>query len=464
MLLFGNTKIIIYIWADLKNLTIMSSIFEYGPVNPVFKSPTPGVISIVAGIPNEGDSPLDDELCQQLSECGFNAAAAVISTNNSGISTSLENCYNHGISLFIGNGNLYNQYLTPFIDSYKNRKGLGGWFMKLNLSPKELENINTGKDTSLLDSYNKIKKSDPDHPTLLGLGGDWNLDRNGDAISSYPDYVAKFQKKFEPSFWPILFFPDVMKGKETDVPEARQLMFYKTLQYFAYISRFTSTPFWFTCRCQAFKDYNGYNAQAPTLSMLRGIVFTALAYGAQGIYYWNYRQNYNSGSTVFSDAPVKLNGLVKNDTIWDIVKTVNKEIQDYNKIFCGCEVIDCRHVTKLSHNKSLKTMDGTVTDTVDDSLRSLPMGPLTGVSYLGTDLLISHIFNNEENYLVIVNDPFHAEILDNPIKKQVRFNFNFYWKIYRCQSENGVLTQTEITNNLKSYTLNPGDYLIFKWE
>ena len=442
----------------------MSSIFEYLPENPVFQSPTPGVISIVAGIPNEGDSPLDDELCQQLSECGFNAAAAVISTANSGISTSLENCYNHGISLFIGNGNLYNQYLTPFIDSYKNRKGLGGWFMKLNLSPKELENINSGEDTSILDSYNKIKDLDPDHPTLLGLGGDWNLDRNGDAIGSYPDYVAKFQEKFEPSFWPILFFPDVMKEGETNISEERQLMFFKTLQYFAYVSRYTCTPFWFTCRCQAFKDYNGYNALTPRLSMLRGIVFTALAYGAQGIYYWNYRQNYNSGKTVFSAAPIQTNGLVKNNNIWDIVKAVNMEIRAYNKIFCGCEVIDCRHVTKLSHNKSLKTMNDTVDDKMDDSKGFLPMGPLMSVAYRGNDLLISHIFNNEENYLVIVNDPFQAETSEIPVLTTVNFNFNFYWKIYRCKSENGVLTQTEITNNQIPYIVNPGDYFIFKWE
>ncbi|MGN0237033.1 MAG: hypothetical protein ACI4AK_02955 [Lepagella sp.] len=164
--------------------------------------------------------------------------------------------------------------------------------------------------------------------------------------------------------------------------------------------------------------------------MMRFEAFSALAYGAQGIVYWQYRihgcdsgkldtlipvlpspvsqnsvSNSENGSTqndqYTQEAPIDING---NQTpIWDMVRTVNEEILKYDYIFYNCNVIE----HKLCP-------EGVIIDVNFGCLRRL-------ASY-GKGVLISHIKTEIENingqkslrkFIVIVSsDPFNSQEIE----------------------------------------------------
>lgn len=424
-------------------------IFQSNPENKEFKSPVEGKIALVAGRPNSVSEELSYDLCGNISDCGFNVVAATVS--QSYISASLKNCFENGLKLFVYNGNLiYNT--SSFVNQFKDSAGLGGWLLNFNIPQNDFctQTDADGLQYNVSESNKKIIRDDSSHPVFIGMSGDWNLDSNGEVINSFPKYIANIQELFQPTFWPYIYFPDIYKAGQNDViPNANKELFYKSLGYFAYISRYTVNPFWTACRCVGLNYYKGYSSKAPIESLMRGIVFTSLAYGAQGIYYWNFRKN----SSALFNAPLDENGLTTST--WKMVRTINEEVRAFNEVFYGCEMIDCRHFNPQISSKWLK-------------LWQYPMGPLMSIEQIEgakMGLLISHIFNphNQKNYLIVIADPFATDIVSDSVK--FRFNFSEYWVTIRnlIKNANGF-SDRKIDNYNFETRLNNGDYLILSWE
>lgn len=419
----------------------MASIFQSTPRNLPFNSPSPGQIALIAGSPNDDSSLLTDRLCEEIHDCGFNTIATSVSS--SFISSSLQNCENNNLGLILYNATIFtltNAYLSDYI----NKKGLAGWLLDYNLSPND---ISKGSNTynaykSVVKYYDKNNIEDDKRQLIfIGLSADWEKDRNNKPLSSFPSYITAFQHAFHPSFWPYAYFPDLIPVGETAYPIERQLTFFKNLQYFAYISRYTDAPFWVYCRCQAFRNQYGFNGIEPPTNIMRGIVFSSLAYGAQGIYYWNYRP------TPIGDyyyAPV--NSLGEKTGTWDKVKIVNSEVRTFNHVFHNCEMIECRHYfTTTDSAQWLKKLEN-------------PIGPLkeiTSESIKAPGLLISHIFNNGNDYLILVFNPF------TPLTVDFTLSFSDYYKVYQL---NEIGKEELIINTYFHLEMNPGNFKIFRWE
>lgn len=289
-----------------------------------------------------------------------------------------------------------------------------------------------------------VKYEDDSHPILIGVGGDWENDSQNQIISNYPLFLKTFQDNFSPSIWNLVYFPYISpaSGLSSSQWLERFITFYRDLQYFAYISRFTANPLWVTCRCQAFNNYYGYKAILPTLRYLRSVVFTALAYGAQGIYYWNYRQNIDHSGITFTAAPITREGA--KTSLWDVVKTVNEEVMAFNDVFFGCEVLDCRHISKIL--SGLKMMKHA-------------MGPLMSIDGTSLELIVSHIFNlnTATNYLIIVASP-HSST-----SQVLTLRFSDYWKISKLIKSGDGFRISTLSSYTQTETLNLGDYLIYTW-
>ena len=442
----------------------MGSIFQSNPVN--YFAPIPEEITLMAGKPNSGTGALDDELCEDVKNCGFNAIGATIGIAN--VASSLKNCANHGLKLFLHN---YSTYLKSgeFIDEYKNRDGLGGWIMEFLASYNKLQTktANAGylpiaEANNLLIEKELVSSDSKDikHPVFIGIGGDWNRDINYVPFGSqnpavyFPDLIKFYQDTFHHSMWPIGYLPDLSPVNTSQIPVERQKMYYKTLQYMAYISRYTATPFWMYVRCQGLKGYYNMQGASPTLNMLRGLVFTSLAYGAQGIYYWNYRQDPSSstGNPTYFDAPIDPAG--QKTQTWNMVKTINGEVKAFNKVFCGCEMIDCRHLSSIIDDNNAENM----------RMMEKPMGPLMSIAKTDgskPDVLVSHINNSGTDYLVIIANPFELNV--NKTQKLV-LHFSSYWHITRPQIVGANFVWQILTNYDYPVTLSPGDYIIFRWE
>lgn len=434
----------------------MSSIFQQNPTNYFVDSPAGGEIKLIAGKPNFGTEALDSNLCQQIKECGFNAVGATVGYEK--ISSSLTNCANNGLSLFLFNGSLFD-HTEQIITQFSGREGLGGWLMDYSLSYKELtsnESLGAGA-LSLKEAYKKIIQLETvnensleiKHPIYLAFSGDWERDVSHEVID-LPTFIKLYQDTFKPSIWPVAYFPDLTRSDAGIFMQERITMFYKTLQYMAYVSQFTSSPFWSFCRCQGIKGLYNLNGPAPSLNLMRGIVFTALAYGAQGIYYWNYLEDENGYPKYHMGFDGPLNREGKKTATWGMVQTVNSEVKNFNQIFYGCEMIDCRHVrSQTSGNEWLKIMKH-------------PIGPLMKVTSTNSDnsnYLVSHIFNKGKDYLIVIADPFSINITQY---NTVTLQFNNYWNVFRVQYNNG-LSQQPIQSYSPSFNLYPGDYLIFTW-
>lgn len=445
----------------------MASIFQISDTeqldNYFSQSPTPGEITLMAGKPNEGTSALDANLCSQIKNCGFNAVGATIS--QALISTSLTQCSNAGLVLFINNGSLYDA-IEPTIQGFQNKKGLGGWLLDYSCSYQELISTQGGwsgaepisnayKIIAGLDSNGEGDPLNLRHPIFVGFSGDWTHDVNNQAFD-FTAYIRNYQEAFKPAMWPVAYFPDLTKTGSKIIPEERITNFYKTLQYMNYVSRFITTPFWLYCRCQGVSNYYSWDGATPQLGLMQGIIFTALAYGAQGIYYWNYRQDASSSSasgTKYAMAPVDPQG--KPTETWDIVRQINKTVKDWNRVFCGCEAIECRHVTSRENPQWLKKFKH-------------PVGPLmNAVNDNGSipELLISHICNDGKDYIVVIRNPFEGAMDSTGGSAiNIKLEFSEYWNVYRVSSNNGVLNEKELSNYAGSYSMKPGDFIIFRWD
>lgn len=443
----------------------MSSIFQETPdIREQFIPPTPEEITLLAFNPNVNNEILSDVLCKEIVDCGFNAVGATITYDD--IPGSLENCYNNGLSLFMRNESMM-LYTKQYVSNFKDSKGLGGWVMRPYMSPSVFKDEEQETLDYLKKAYDGVCETDinhddlgnenknRNHPIILGLAGDWNVDNHYKPIESYPDYIANVQKTFRPMLWSYMYFPDLVLPGSDVVPEERRKMFYKDLQYFAYVSRYTASPFWVFCRSMGFQHYYGWQAPDPTEFSIRGIVFSALAYGAQGILYWTYRQPVDS-NVEYSGAPVDSDGNIT--PFWHRLRMVNQEVKAFNDVFYGCEMVDCRHLFN-GDSEGLK-------------LFTHPTGPLmdiknceNGCSAPGRDLLISQIFNKGKdgkgkNYIVIVADPFTKGC------ERITLQFNKYWKVteLKLTSHSEYIEVPVYEDYIHVATLSQGDYLIFRWE
>lgn len=432
--------------------TYPASIFINTPHNPEYHSPTPGEITLMAGNPNLNAGVLDNALCSQIKECGFNTIGASIGAGN--ISESLQNCYNNGLSLFLGN-NTVNvlPYAENFINTYKDRNGLGGWFLNNLVNANQIlstesEKFPDGREqVPFSTTYKYLTQVDPNHPVFVGINADWEKDRtNGNLPVPFPSLLAAFEENFQPNLWVWNYVPQLYTNPLETLNYNRWVIFYKNLQYFAYISRYTANPMWTFCFCESFNNYYGYNVARPTLELLRQIVFSSLAYGAQGIFFSNYRQNPDNGNLTFNYAPIDREG--NKTTTWDYVRIINEEVKRFNEVFCGCELIDCRYTNSASAFNVLKKMDHA-------------MGPLVSVEGSNPQVLVSHINNNGQDYIVIVSTSLMNDLSGKG--ETIILNFSQYYTVTEITNKGKILdTSTNIYKKVE-VNLNRGDYVIFKW-
>lgn len=170
---------------------------------------------------------------------------------------------------------------------------------------------------------------------------------------------------------------------------------------------------------------------APTEEMLRFEVMNALAYGAQGIMYYNFgmrrRRNedaqgflvgsdFTDGTAAF-EAPLECNPIAAtrynlsfkaSGDLYNAVKKINNEIKSWNNVFYGCKV------EKIYHRGQYPTTSNGTTIYNDFPGEAYPgsLKYVYGVSIPknGLGVVISSLTNGTNNYIVFVNhDPFNPQ-------------------------------------------------------
>ncbi len=409
------------------------------PKNAAYANPTLGSVSIVATTPNEGDSAPSAELCREMSECGFNSALMTVKLSE--VSLALANCGASGIRPLMHHSHLTRSEAAcaDFVERYKDNTSLGGWYLWGQPAYGELSG-----EGDLKKYYSLIKEKDSGrHAIFVSLvGGPVPRYMEGEdgRIHTYKEYIERFQEALQPSFWPYVLYPVYRQGDSLSI---QYDAFFRDLEVYSLMRSYTERPFWAYVRSQAFRNATT-DAPAPTEAHMRFAAFSALAYGAQGIVYWTYRQRPPKPGESYSDAPVDLSGA--RTPVWGYVRRVNEEIRLLNPVFYESELVECRHTGKTIYSYTARLTH--------------PMPPLASLSSGDPGVLVSHLNTHGADYLVIVShDLVNSQVLG--------LEFCPYWQVWELvvtRSGTPALSRLAVkTGTVIKRILPPGGYLLFHW-
>ena len=279
------------------------------------------------------------------------------------------------------------------------------------------------------------------------------------------DYIEAYCEKFRPGVLSYDYYPFNVdtSGVDRTIERGRLDDFYTALQLYSEISKKRNRPFWAFCQCRATcinDDYRPLDGHpAPTENFLRYEAFNALAFGAQGIEYWGYKEDKDSGK---NPDPDKYYALVTKDgkktPAWYFAQRVNKEIKSWTNVFLGAK-LDSYYF---------------VGDPRDTSYCDYKVGPSADAIYVqdlsprdtagsNRGALVSTLVNGDNNYVVIVNQsPYEPVSLRLGLnEKQYSISELKNYATAPLSLDNVIGSFTPIKN--VNITLSPGQYTIYSY-
>ena len=384
---------------------------------------TPGEITICASSPiSEGKVPTAQDY-DQLIDCGFNAG---IGSGTVQYFLDQFKLIGHRNFKYFVNSSEFLKRDVEFFKSYVKALGkdphLAGWVFKDEPAFSDLNQLQV--------KYNEFRNADPDHVLFMNLVGVFETAYAGN-LKSFPAYLNYIQEKFNPYFWSYDYYPIIVKNGKLQVIYDQ---FYPDLEDFHAISKKTDKPFWNFSESMQYST-KWYSRPAATEAYLRWEAFNSLAYGAQGICYWTYGMRSSHNNEKYISALVDMNG--RKTKAWYAAQKVNSEIKKFNDVFYGCEVTDVRHTGSKIYTRT-KRLSGR-------------FGPFRMVRSGDSGVVVSLIKNKGSEYAVVVN----RDVLASQ-KVSMDLNPN---KSVSDLTDGGKEYNWRATMN---FTLNPGDYRIFK--
>lgn len=412
---------------------------------PEYISPSDGKICVVAYHPFPSNKIPNQSLLLTIKECGFDLVcneldeSTIKLTMDELVKVGLESILNCEKYIFEEGHEIFDLYYEPF-GAFGNLEGIKGWYFFKNPSFGQLSDPedylrygwNEFKD-------NEIKEKNLNQIVIIDLCGYPNqslMEGN-----TYNDYMNEFQSNFLPSMWSYDFNPISIKGGTLFMDFDT---FYFDLEAYALRSKLFNRPFWATCHCASFKE--GDFIYPVKEEYIRYEVFSALAYGAKGLKFDSYFQPEDSKSRKFISAPIDANG--NKTVIWDSLQKIIKEISAYNNIFAKGEFIECVHTVNQFKGTSKY-----------DTYYSF--GPAIKIESSGIGFLVSHIFSDGLDYMILVNHD-----IQNP--QTATIFFADYWtvRMVKTNSYGYILNLPIPKDQTKGLSLEvpPGAYYIFSWK
>lgn len=300
------------------------------------------------------------------------------------------------------------------LNRFKNRKGVWGFSLFDEPNTSQFEKL--GKLQRIVD------RNSPSSASSINLLP--AVDEKQLQAPDYRTYVERYVRTVNPPNISFDAYPVQKKGNgEIYVND----IFYRTIEVVSDVAKQSGRPFWSYILSNRHAFY-----PEPKEEYIRFQAFAALAYGAQGFGYFTYLLPDFDKDGYFSDAPIDRNG--NRTKVWYMVRNVNREIHNLSNVFLGADVQSVTH-TGISIPKGTKR------------LRSLPR-PFLSISSDGEGLIVSHLRNGDDEYLVVVN-------------RDVLRPQNVY--LDRSRSVTRVYGNgTERTESNPRFSLSPGGYAIFK--
>jgi hypothetical protein len=240
--------------------------------------------------------------------------------------------------------------------------------------------------------------------------------------SSYEDYLNEYLKHVPVPFISFDNYP----VKKIDGVYSIRGNWYENLEAVLAASRRSGLPVWAFALSTPHGQY-----PAPTVADLRLQMYSNLAYGAQGLQYFQYQYPGDMPEGFFNQY------WKRNDT-YDRAKLVNSEIHNLSGVFLGAVVVDVWHTGKEipGHTRRLETLP--------DKVKRLDTGDSGAV--------VSLLKKGNRRSLVIVN---------RSITDMMKLTFVADGDVKRVLKDGTLVPASAYADTME---VEPGDAMIYTWK
>lgn len=327
-----------------------------------YTNPTPGKLPILAWFSLTGEQ-VSKERYEEMAEAGFNISFSHIADYEE-ICRSLDEAEGTGVKVLVMAGHT-GEDMERVVRMAKKHKSTAGYFLR--------DEPNAAGFAELREMADKIRAIDDEKLLYLNLLP--NLVAPVDLqTKSYADYVARFIKEVGLGLVSFDHYPVTDAGLRGE--------FYANLEDIARESRLAGEPFWAFALSTAHDPY-----PVPTREALRLQIFSNLAYGAQGIQYFTYTTPLGNTQWNFHNGPIDEHD--QRSDVYYLVKELNERVQGLSHVWLGAEVVALGHT-------GARIPFGT------QRMKQLPKS-IKKIDADGKGLLLSHLRNGKEEYLMAVN-------------------------------------------------------------
>lgn len=446
-----------------------------------YVSPTPGRLPIGVYLPNAVPEPTEESVCRTLNQIGINLSFTSVEINkieldmsrNSkwGIKTVITPSQLDSVSTMTAENLL--ELFTPLIKTYNHREDTGGYMIAKNPSAPNIRKLNqvvrliAGDVDSATSSGSS--SATPLIFTMLpeqNVAPDLAIEKwlNTGHTSLVPaSYLIYVQKNFGPGVW--FGNPDAWYINEPGANPADTSILFNSLETYSLLARYTNRPMWATVRCQQTPVNTGLSLDNSECGSMMFAAMTALAYGAQGIVFTNFRQTEGGTVTGTVGASADMSALVKK---------VTDRIKKLEGIFLGSWKIQVCHSGESTqgqlYNRLLAPV-GPMMELVQTIAGKDPEVLVSQMSLMPSrSMLAESVFEGEAlNMLVVVNRDFHKS-------QTVGLRLSDFYTVtkvneamirsYTDRSKN-TLAEVPVTcdaDGIAQFTIPAGDALVLRWK
>ncbi|MDR0699438.1 MAG: beta-galactosidase [Tannerella sp.] len=327
------------------------------------------------------------------------------------------------------------EVITTSVTRFKNHPALGGYYLR-----------DEPPATIFTTLENKVKliqsiDNDPEHFCYINIAGSLvaKQDFHGASGDYLENYLTPYVEKIPMKFMAFNSYPigvDKSNVNPDNKHEGYRTLnkdWYGVLELFLKKSKQSGLPFW------TFAVSNGHWAgesfnPAPYISDLRIEIYTSLAYGSQGIQYFTYWSQGSAFYAVVSQWGAKT-------TVYNVVKEMNEEMQNYAAVFLGASVVWVKHLGKENYVPAWTTM--LEANQLPSQIKMLKAGD--------TGTVVSLLEKGNQMFLVIVSrDPNETQEIQIETASSVRE----ITKRKTLRTVTGLKTETLLPGDMKVYTWN----------
>jgi hypothetical protein len=385
------------------------------PKTHVYTNPTGNEFPILAWYSVLPVENCTHERYQELADAGFNISFSHFS-KVAEMDQALKNSKGTGVKTLVACKELETNPAET-AKHFKGQKDIAGYFFQ--------DEPNTTGFDKLAQWVNKVRAVDDTHMLYLNLLPNYASPEMLVA-KDWKDYAEKFVDKVGLGMVSYDFYPVVNENGSVHLRE----LYYKNFEDAYSVAKAANQPLWAFALSTAHRPY-----PVATREMLRLEIFSALAYGAQGIQYFTYWAPSDTTVWNFHNSPIDAKG--QRTEVYDLVSQVNHEVQHLAWVFLGCKVTDVAHTGD-------KIPAGT------HALTTLPSA-FSSIKASGEGVIVSQLQNGNNHFLMIVNRSLdqRQQVTVAPTREVNR--------VMPC----GKTVKASLYNN--SLWLDPGSYLLYQW-